>query len=121
MSSRESCRGCGAKTFRKGKRRAVLGEDGSVTIAIVCLECAKRAFSVVRPVGGAAHVCSVCKLAPARICTQCAMKARAQLVAPILTQLHALALGAEAQGQEDRADGMRAAMRALEQETEKTR
>lgn len=119
MTKPTPCRGCGVKNFRKGKRRAVLNEDGSVTLAVVCLDCAKRTFAVVRPIGGAANVCTVCSEHPARVCSACAVKARAQLVAPVLAQLHALAQAADAMGQDDRGDGMRAAARALELEAER--
>jgi hypothetical protein len=112
------CKGCGQR-FRKGKRRAVLAEDGTVTIAIVCGECAARAFAVVRPIGGAANLCTVCKARPARQCSDCAAKARADLVVPILAQLAGLARAAELSGQKERADALEAAAHALAREADR--
>lgn len=113
------CKGCG-NAYRKGRTFHLIGEDGTITPIIGCRDCAKRAVKVVRPIGEAARLCTVCESAAARVCSGCAAKARRQLVAPILAQLAALAKGAEVNGQEERADGMRAAARALEQEVERS-
>jgi hypothetical protein len=93
------CPGC-AEPFRKGKRRALLQEDGSVKVTLVCAACAKRAFAVVRPIGSAANLCTVCKDSPARVCSGCARRARAELVAPVLLALHGMAQAAKLQGKE---------------------
>jgi hypothetical protein len=92
-----NCPGC-AEPFRKGKRRGVLGEDGSVRVALVCAGCAKRAFAVVRPIGASANLCTVCKEKPARICSDCARRARAELVAPVLMALAGAAKASRLQG-----------------------
>ena len=113
------CKGCG-NAFRKGKTFLLLTEDGSLVPVIGCQDCVKRAARVVRPIGQAANLCTICKTVPARICSDCAVRARKALAAPILAQLSALARGADAAGQEERADGMRSAMRALEQEVERS-
>ena len=75
----KSCPGCG-EAFRKGKRRGILQEDGSVRVSMVCGACSKRAFTVVRPVGDAACLCAVCKEVPARICSGCARRSHAELI-----------------------------------------
>lgn len=50
------CRGCG-NTFRKGRRVSLLGVDGTLTPAIVCLNCAGtgRALRIVAPFFGCSH------------------------------------------------------------------
>jgi len=116
-----ACRGCG-KAFRKGRRRAVLNDDGSVTVGLVCGDCAARAFAIIRPIGDAASVCRTCKKAPARICVACSTRARAEVVAPVLAQLHSMALAFETvqtPGGIDKAEALRSAMRALQVETER--
>ena len=74
MSSANGCKGCGKKNFRKGKRIALLGDDGAVTLALVCLECAARAFRIVRPIGIASSLCRTCEERPARAGAQCALR-----------------------------------------------
>lgn len=95
----KGCPGCG-ESFRKGKRRAVLQEDGSVRVALVCGKCSKRAFAVVRPVGAAASLCATCKAVPARVCSGCAARARADLILPVLTALQGLVTASRLQGDE---------------------
>jgi len=97
MPTTRNCPGC-AEPFRKGKRRAVLQEDGSVRVTLVCGPCAKRAFAVVRPIGAAANLCAECKQVPARVCSGCARKARAELIAPVLMALYGLAKASHLQG-----------------------
>jgi hypothetical protein len=112
------CPAC-AKPFRKGKRIGVLQEDGSITVALCCQDCAKRCFRVVQPIGGAAQRCTICQVQPARVCSTCAARARATLVFPILQQLTAFAVACEANGQDEKAEGFRSAKRALELECER--
>lgn len=94
--AKKRCAACG-ESFRKGRRRAVLQEDGSVRVTLVCGDCAKRSFSVVRPVGGAANLCTICKEKPARTCSDCASRARAELIAPVLEALQGAATAAKLQ------------------------
>lgn len=97
MSARR-CPGCG-DPFRKGKRIGVIAEDGTITGTLVCVaRCARRAFAVVRPIGSAASLCTICKATPARICSGCARKARAELVAPVLLALHGMVKASRLQG-----------------------
>lgn len=93
------CPACG-ESFRKGKRRGILQEDGSVRVAMVCGPCSKRAFAVVRPVGAASCLCTVCKVTPARICAGCARRARAELIAPVLMALRGASKAFHLQGDE---------------------
>jgi len=109
------CKGCGA-AFRKGKRRGVLGEDGTVTVALVCGPCASRSFSVVRPIGDAAQQCTVCNAAPARLCHGCVAKARSALVDPILAQLRGASNAFRLDGQQANADAYEHAILALQRE-----
>lgn len=113
-----NCRGCGAP-FRKGKRRALLSDDGTVTITLVCLSCVRRGFTIIRPIGGAANLCTICKERPARICSACAAKARAELVLPVIAQLSALARAATLNGQTEKAEGFEGAARALALEADR--
>jgi hypothetical protein len=111
------CPGC-AKTFRSGKRRGVIQEDGSVSVALVCGDCARRAFAVIRPIGDAAVLCASCKKVPARICSDCARRARAEMIAPVLMALHGMAKAARLQGQDENERAYEHAIRALEAEAE---
>lgn len=43
------CKGCGAE-YRKGRRRLLLEQDGSLTSALVCDSCSKRAVAIVAPI-----------------------------------------------------------------------
>jgi hypothetical protein len=43
------CKACGAE-YRKGRRRLLLEQDGSLTSARVCDSCAKRAVCIVAPI-----------------------------------------------------------------------
>jgi hypothetical protein len=109
------CKGCG-KPFRKGKGFHLKRPDGTIFPVIGCQDCAKRALKIVSPIGDAANLCTICETEPARICSGCAVKARMQLVAPVLAQLAALAKVHEANGLDEKADGLRSAMRSLELE-----
>jgi hypothetical protein len=113
----KSCPACG-ESFRKGKRRGVLQEDGAVRVALVCSGCANRAFAVVRPIGAAANLCAVCKAAPARICSGCARKARAELIAPVLMALRGASKAFHLQGDEASEKAYDHAMAALAREAE---
>lgn len=113
MSKR--CPAC-AETFRKGRRRGVLLEDGSVKVQLVCGACAARSFAVVRPIGSAASLCTICKETPARICAECARKARAELIAPVLMALRGVVRVAQLQGDEATERAYDHAARALEVE-----
>jgi hypothetical protein len=117
MAATKSCPGCG-ESFRKGKRRGILQEDGSVRVAMVCGACSKRAFAVVRPVGDAACLCKVCKVASARICAGCARKARADLIAPVLMALRGASKAFGLQGDEASEKAYDHAVAALVREAE---
>jgi hypothetical protein len=97
----------------------LLKDDGTIVPIIGCQECASRTVKVVTPTGDAKNVCKTCEREPARICIACAVKARRQLVSPILANLAGLAKGLEMGGLEEKAEGYRAAIRALEQEAER--
>jgi len=117
MSTTRKCPGC-AKAFRSGKRRGVLQEDGSVHVTLVCGDCTRRAFAVIRPIGEAATLCVSCKKVPARICSDCARRARAEMIAPVLLALHGMAKAARLQGYEKDERAYEHAMRALEAQAE---
>jgi len=112
------CPGCGV-AFRKGKRRGILQEDGSIEIRLVCDACARRTFAVLRPIGGAASLCATCKKTPARVCSECASRDRVSLVAPILFTLRKMAEVAELQGDHAARTAYEHAAGALEREAEK--
>ena len=111
------CKGCG-KTFRKGKA-VVLMKDGLLIPIIGCPECIRRSVRLVAPTGDAANLCA-CGKEPARIGEACALKARMALIAPVLASLSGLAKAAELNGQGERAEALKGAMRALELEAEKS-
>ncbi len=113
------CKGCGEQ-FRKGKLFHLAKKDGTIVPVVGCQDCAKRALKVVTPIGEMANLCTICETSPARICSGCAVKARRELVLPILAQLHGLARGHDAAGNLAQADGMRSAIRALEQQVERS-
>lgn len=113
----KNCPGCG-EAFRKGKRRGILQEDGSVRVALVCGACANRAFAVVRPIGNATCLCAVCKAVPARICSGCARRARAELIAPVLKALTGLVQASKLQGDEAGERAYEHAVVALAREAE---
>jgi hypothetical protein len=85
---------------------------------MVCGACSKRAFAVVRPVGNAACLCTVCKETPARICSGCARKARAELIAPVLKALTGLVQASKLQGDEAAERAYEHAVVALAREAE---
>lgn len=116
MSTRR-CSGCG-DPFRKGGRRGLIQEDGTITVTLVCMACTRRAFAVVRPIGAAASLCTICKTTPARICSDCARKARAELVAPVLLALHGMVKAAHLQGDEASERAYEHAATALEAQAE---
>lgn len=93
------CAGCG-EPFRKGKRRGLLQEDGTVRVTLVCARCAARAFAVVRPMGSAAHACTLCHDRPARVCSDCARRTREALVGPVVRALRAMVEASRLQGRE---------------------
>jgi len=112
------CKACG-NPYRKGRTMNLLKDDGTIIPIIGCQDCVTRTVKVVTPIGDAKNVCKSCEREPARICIACAVKARRELVAPILANLAGLAKGLEMGGLDAQAEGYRAAIRALEQEAER--
>lgn len=116
--SRRPCSACG-EPFQKGKRRGVVDDSGTIEVSLICSRCVRRCFAVCTRIGKAANKCTMCKERPARICSECARKARVELVAPVLAQLRGLVKAHDMNGQEEKAEALRGAMRALEQEAER--
>jgi hypothetical protein len=83
-------------------------------VNLVCGKCAARAFAVMRPIGAAASLCAVCKTTPARICSDCARRARAEMIAPVLLALHGMSKAARLQGSDADERAYDHAIRALE-------